>query len=745
MKWFPWSWVVRRAARSFGFIDPLLVLARVRRFGQPSEHDLPLEILRTAVVFHARGLVNTRAIQNNLDWIWPYWIERQFDPRDVSFLPRSANISHINLTHRNWTAVGLPDLDVYPLVDPRGLITPFHDSWSIDAWIIAQEGQSLIPSQLLEARQALCALDQSITTETAQLHIRLTSTVRVLIQEGTPVLRVDYVAESERAADLVVSIRPYNPEGIQFVDKLEALAERNGWRVNGEQRVRFSEAPERLLHSTYAEGDVVHRLALETQPGIECPVGMATGAACFAIVPGQSRAVSVLIPLPREAQRQRSGTKWRATSWDATRAGLASLSVPDIRYQSIFDSALNTLLLLSADEVYPGPYTYRRFWFRDASLMLEALVQLGGVARVKEKLGTFAARQRPDGYFESQEGEWDANGQVLWVLGRYLALTGEGLPKEWVRSITQAIRWLERRQLPLNGQPQAGLLPAGFSAEHFGPNDHYYWDVFWAIGGLRAIAPALARAGLSVESNACRSLAQRYFDAVEQSIERFALARGRGAIPASPFRRMDSGAIGVLVADYPLQLYRADEPRLHRTLDYFLTHNFVNGGFFQDMTHSGVNAYLTLALAQSLLRAGRTGWEKIVLQMQADASPTGVWPEAIHPQTFGGCIGDGHHGWAAAEWLRWTRNAFVREEGDTLILGSGLMPKWLSAREPMTFGPTLTPWGPVRVQVMPVERTLWEVRLEAQWRQAAPNIVVQIPGAKAQPLVSNSIRIAVAA
>lgn len=60
---------------------------------------------------HARGLLNSQAIQYNLDWIWPFWVNRQFDPRDESFVPRAFSLTHINLTHRNWTSVGLPDRD----------------------------------------------------------------------------------------------------------------------------------------------------------------------------------------------------------------------------------------------------------------------------------------------------------------------------------------------------------------------------------------------------------------------------------------------------------------------------------------------------------------------------------------------------------------------------------------------------------------------------------------------------------
>src|SRR5262249_45286970 len=108
-RWFPWRFLVSRLARSRGFVDPLVLLSRLHRFAQPAEVTEPIELLRAGVLFHARGLINTRTIQHNLDWVWPLWVERQFNPRDVAFVPRAFSITHVNLTHRNWTAVGLPD------------------------------------------------------------------------------------------------------------------------------------------------------------------------------------------------------------------------------------------------------------------------------------------------------------------------------------------------------------------------------------------------------------------------------------------------------------------------------------------------------------------------------------------------------------------------------------------------------------------------------------------------------------
>ncbi|HEV3225826.1 MAG TPA: hypothetical protein VGZ52_03305, partial [Acidimicrobiales bacterium] len=62
------------------------------------------------------------------------------------------------------------------------------------------------------------------------------------------------------------------------------------------------------------------------------------------------------------------------------------------------------------------------------------------------------------------------------------------------------------------------------------------------------------------------------------------------------------------------------------------------------------------------------------------ATPTWTWPEAIHPRLPGGCMGDGHHGWAAADFLSLVRNLLVREVSASpaaLALCSLLPNDWL--------------------------------------------------------------------
>jgi hypothetical protein len=177
------------------------------------------------------------------------------------------------------------------------------------------------------------------------------------------------------------------------------------------------------------------------------------------------------------------------------------------------------------------------------------------------------------------------------------------------------------------------------------------------------------------------------------------------------------------------------------TVEFLMKRCFLQGGFFQDVIHSGINAYLTLDIAQTLLRAGDMRYRDLIDAVAALASPTGQWPEAIHPHTGGGCMGDGQHGWAAAEWALMMRTCFVREEGERLIVGSGLFAEWFDHDEELVFGPTLTPWGNVTVRVKE-PASAPAVSIEGQWRGAPPAVDVLVPGFQPQRGVASDQPIA---
>ena len=78
---------------------------------------------------------------------------------------------------------------------------------------------------------------------------------------------------------------------------------------------------------------------------------------------------------------------------------------------------------------------------------------------------------------------------------------------------------MKKRVRSPRGAPHAGLLPPGFSAEHLGANDWYYWDDFWAVGGLRGAAALLEQLGDHTWADRFRDESEDLLAAIERSLE----------------------------------------------------------------------------------------------------------------------------------------------------------------------------------------------------------------------------------
>jgi hypothetical protein len=367
-----------------------------------------------------------------------------------------------------------------------------------------------------------------------------------------------------------------------------------------------------------------------------------------------------------------------------------------------------------------------------------ALLCAGFTQRAEQALDRFAARQGLSGYFHSQEGEWDSNGEVLWILHRYCQLTHQKPKPRWLRMIKRGADWIINKRLPsAKHDIHGGLLPAGFSAEHLGPNNYYYWDNFWGVAGLRAASELFGLNGDNPLQKKYHAAAEDFQLCVDHSLAVAAIKLGRPAMPAAPTRRLDAGAIGSLAMGYPMQLCAGNDKRLLDTCDFLLDYCCVENGFFQDMTHSGINSYLTLHMAQALMRAGDVRYAPLMQRVADLASPTGQWPEAIHPLTGGGCMGDGQHVWAAAEWIMMLRNCFVREEGECLVIGAGVSQEWLANGQVISFGPAATSFGQVTIVIEPQSSAIEDIeshiiRWQAEWHSKAPMIEVRLPS---QPIL----------
>ena len=294
---------------------------------------------------------------------------------------------------------------------------------------------------------------------------------------------------------------------------------------------------------------------------------------------------------------------------------------------------ITSLVLHSPDDVYPGPYTYKRFWFRDAAFIIHALLCVGLTERAKRALSRFPERQTALGYFRSQEGEWDANGEVLWILQRYFALTGRPPTPEW-RGPIAARRALDHAQtarviiwmLPMPDCCRPGSAPSTWV------------PTITITGTISGASPVCVRRRQCSRSR--MPTAAKYLRRPLKTLRRRWIAAWQAARNGSGDRPCRLRPIAAWMpapsvhwrVGYPVQLCAPDDPRLLDCVEFLLSRCFVNGAFYQDMIHSGLNAYLTLHVAQVLLRAGDPRYLELMDAVAALASPTGQWPEAIHPR-----------------------------------------------------------------------------------------------------------------
>jgi hypothetical protein len=694
-----YNWALRRAMGRLRITDDIVrYLTTFQRLGETVEVELPRELLPIGARTVFRAVRTRAAAQLGVDWVWPYWLERQLDPRSPAFIPRGHIPVLTNVTSRNWTGLGTIASSHKGIVDPRGLVTPWYDGWSLDWWIGADDRWH-VPSREASVRQRL--VDDTPVVETAMRVPGGDAVERVYAVPGDdhPWLVVEVVNESPAPFAVALAVRPYNPEGLAVVERV-ALHGDDTVVVDGRPALILPRRPARMAASTFHDGDsaitVMAGDAGDSLPSVRCEAGLAQAAFVFPL--SHTSTLRVAIPLEVERRTRRRGLARRratrahdvlnplpdaatvARGWRAQTDRGLRLVLPPSRLASAVEANRRFLLLFhEGADVVPGPFTYHRFWFRDAAYLVTALDRFGFHDEAAEVIRHFPSRQRVDGFFFSQRQEWDANGAALWAMAEHWRLTGD-LSAIDVDAVGKAVRWIERKRRAKRrrADPElAGLMPPSISAEHLGPFDYFYWDDFWSLRGLRDGAALLRAAGDGPGAAEAEHAAAGLADAIERSLAVVTERLGSAAIPAGPRRRVDPGAIGSLVACEPLQLIAADDPRIAATVDVIRDRFCIGPAFFQGISHTGFGTYLTLQLASVELAAGdRRAIER--LQWLVDvATPTFTWPEAIHPQLLGGCMGDGHHGWAAADFLSFVRNLLVRETADGLALCSMLPDGWL--------------------------------------------------------------------
>ncbi|MDT8447631.1 MAG: hypothetical protein RRB13_12130 [bacterium] len=689
-------WYLRHKDKEYllRFIDGMA------HIGQPSQVFFPPELFEQGASLLLSGLNNTLAIQSNPNWVWPYWVERQQDPEGDDFVPTGVNLVLGNLTHRNWTSIGIKGSRLEAMVDPVGMTTIEPFGWSVMPFVRYQD-QLALPPRLAEQSQQKLGPDQIpvvVTSYNCFKDLEWSFEAQALLTQGEELVcfAQRFTNRSKQTLRFTAgfALRPYNALTIGHINKIKYKNQL--WRINRRPALWLPRPPDRSFAAGGTEPDpLLGQTQVPQVSKLRSLSGLLAGQSEYDLTlkPGETLVLRAAAPMARHGALEKrfehlseaalaQAVDRSVDFWQLSQRRGMNLTVPRHDLQEAFGAVKNHLHVFDdGDRFTAGTYFYHFEWLRDSAFLALAFENLGFSKEVAQKVPGFLKFQDKEGCFKSQDGEWDGPGQAMVTLIRHFTRAGDDESlKRYFSKLYKSAQWIEKtRQLSANGPaPHGGLLPAGLSAEHFGPNDHYFWDNFWGLAGMMALLDVARRLNLRTETAWLEDASGRYRERIFQVAAQASSKAPEGGLPCSIYRHLDTAAIGNLVALWPLDLISPFESWVGPTVEFLYRNNLKQGLFYQQIIHTGLNAYLSVQFAQVLLARGDERVWEVIEALLKMGGPTYVWPEAIHPKSHGGCMGDGDHGWAAAEFANLMRCLLVKEQQGELLFGLGLQADWLS-------------------------------------------------------------------
>ena len=386
-----------------------------------------------------------------------------------------------------------------------------------------------------------------------------------------------------------------------------------------------------------------------------------------------------------------------------------------------------------------GEGFYDQFYIRDGAYQLMELEEAGFGDMTAKAVGMFLQRQRLDGRFESQQNQWDANGQALWALWQYGKITGDrGFLERVYPRMLGAVSWTMReRRRAKPDAPFAGLLPAApADGENlWGGKHHIPGYDFWNLRGLLCAANTARLLGKTADAAALQDEARSYREAIDAAWKR----TGLSYFPPSWER--EGTHWGNTETLWPTPLFDRHDPRVaasihHVRQDYL--GGFVEGIIrwkgerHEDAIHPYMGAYTTMA---SLVRGDGEQVAQDFYWYLLHTTAANAFPEGIYYQKRVAWADTIPHTTGAANYAIMLRHMLVHEDGDDLHLLSAVPDWWLGDGQEIRLQRLPTHFGPMDLTIVGTSRGV-NVTVAAPQRNPPKRIVLHLP--KSRPMIGGA-------
>ncbi|TXH67450.1 MAG: coagulation factor 5/8 type domain-containing protein [Lysobacteraceae bacterium] len=495
------------------------------------------------------------------------------------------------------------------------------------------------------------------------------------------------------------------------VSRVESLAVEGGViEVNGEQRVFVHAKPDAAFASVFDGGMATAHLDRGEWPDsmrVSDSTGLASGAMLyrFRLAPGESREVSLSVPLTGEALctndcdvRQRQdlvAQSWRRTL-DRVRLKLPESGKPLM--DTLRTSLAHQLISRIGPRLQPGTRSYARSWIRDGAMIAEGLLRMGREDTVREYLDWYAPYQFDNGKVpccvddrgSDPVPENDSHGELIFAIAEYARFTGDRdfLQRMWPHvagafGYMETLRASERTEANRALDPAFyGMMPVSISHEGYSAKPmHSYWDNFWALRGYKDavwVAQQLGRGDDAVRMARARD---EFRADLHASLLAAARRHGIDYLPgAAELGDFDPTSTTIALAPGGEQSH-LPQALLHGGFERYWR-EFVQRRDGQrewkDYTPyewRNVGAFVRLGWRERASEAVRFFFD--------DRAPRGwnQWGEVVSRtprKPF--FLGDLPHAWVASDFMRSALDmfAYLRESDDGMVLAAGVPADWLT-------------------------------------------------------------------